>query len=319
MTKRLTFSARLAAAILLAATAASAVTFTAVRRTTSYELDAFDPTDTLTIDLPEGGAVAILTVPTDIFYLYGPWLPPVAILFNGADSRNADCDSPLIFEKYGVCEGLLGVRDGGDGRSTIIASKQTIMAAVEHLWWMHRRYETCKQTGGEEDIYYPNADPPVRCPPVSGIGGITPSGKRPGDRNNVVRPWWAMMLRIQADLDDFLGRMGYTFLIDTQELRRKLESEIPDPNQRPLDRHYGELDRMMAWFEYERLSYQAPEPETSAVAYDAASAKSILDAMTVLVDALSPRIGAGDLEESPHVSTIRQNVEQLKNRPEDWR
>ncbi len=329
MTEGATFGVRLAAAILVAAAAASAATFTAVRRTSTYHLDAYDPQDTLTLDVPEGGDAAAITVPTDIFSRYAHWPPPAALLFNGAEARNADCDSPHIIEKIGVCEGLLAVRHGGDGRSTIVASRQTVAAAVEHLYLIQKRYDTCVRTGGAVDILHENR----RCPPVTEVGGFD-RVDGPHSLTGVVKPWSAMILRIAADYSHILGE--HHFLVDTPALRREHATSLPE-DARPLDSHYGELNRLMAWYEYAASGGPAAEAGgMTTVVYDAGSAAGILDALSVLTNALSPRIEAGGGQgnssvrsrtrgasgagqENPYVRSIRWNIEQLKLRTDLWR
>ncbi len=279
----------------------------------------------MTIVASENNPTAVAIVPTDIFnrhtfYRPDPWPPLVAVLFNGADSRDADCDSGQIFVKYGTCEGMISVRHRENGTSEIPFSRETLLMAIREPYLIKKRYDTCLSTGGTVDIYWPNYETnPQPCPPVGSIG-LTRVGSFPGLPNDVAPPRNAMGLRIQVGNSYFLAE--YHFLADTQSFREQNAREL-SIEERPKAEHYGELNRMMAWYEYSTQSGSSPEQEPeqrmTTVGYDVDSAGSILDAMIVLVDALSPRIEGGDPEENLHVAIIRWNIEYLKSQPDSWK
>lgn len=323
--KRALLTAGSAIAILISTISASAATFTAVRRTSTYEKDAYDPEDTMTIVASEDDPTVLAIVPTDIFHRHtfyrpDPWPPLVAVLFNGADSRDADCDSGQIYEKFGACEGMISVRHRENGTSEIPFARETLLLAIREPYLIKKRYDTCLSTGGAVDIYWANhGTNPQRCPPVGSIG-LTHVGTFPGLPNRVAPPRNAMGLRIQVGNSYFLAE--YHFLADTQSFQEQNVREL-SIEERPKDEHYGELNRMMAWYEYSTQSGSSPDQETeqstTTVSYDVDSAGSILDAMIVLVDTLSPRIEGGDTEENLHVAIIRWNIEYLKSQPDSWK
>ena len=252
--------AGIALVILLMVVPVQAVTFTGVR----FHGPSFWPWDTLTLDMPEGSDVAVLTVPLSIFLnrgdlgVYFSWPPPVAVALIDREIRNARCGIGRDNQVIGYCEGQLLVQwDRDKGTATIEVSRDLIINAIRHVYLIQKRYDTCESTGGTVDIadadrYGKVRNPTRLCPPVTSGGG-TEGIYGPHTLHGVTAPWVALGLEIHAGRSATLGH--YLFLIDTPGKRSYDLSHIEREDRRPLDHHYGELNRLYdAFGEEEEVS-----------------------------------------------------------------
>ena len=228
-----------ALAVLMMVVSTQAVTFTGVR----FHGPTFWPEDTLTLNISNDSDVAVLTMPIDIFLnrgdlgVYFSWPPPVAVALIDREIRNARCAVGI-----GYCEGQLPVQwDTDKGTATIEVSRDLIINAVQHVYLIQKRYDTCLSTGGRVDIATPKD---TLCPPVKSSGGI--EGIYYNSSSGVTAPWVALGLEIHAGTSATLGH--YLFLIDTPGKRAYDISHIEREDLRPLDHQYGELNRMYAEF-----------------------------------------------------------------------
>ncbi len=230
----------------LVATTAQAINFTAVQRVwdgpNSTGIGSFRPNSELTVTVAANSPDAVITL-ADRFFLGSPWPPPVAILLNGAQTFDADCDSPHIFYKSGHCAGLLKVKLLGNGQAEIRVPREWLLEAAQEPYLIHKRYETCLATGGETDIFFPSQ----RCPPVGEFS----------NRVTVSRPRVAWLLSIQAGHSDILAE--FLFLSDSERTRGLAHGPNRTAEWRPDPSHYGELERIYSWVEMGDSSPAEPE------------------------------------------------------------
>ncbi|MYA80720.1 MAG: hypothetical protein F4X39_09385, partial [Acidobacteriia bacterium] len=239
--------------MLLAVASVEAATFTAVQRRHD-DWNVFFPESTLTLTVSEHSDQVKVTVRRDRVFIwnYGPWPPPIALLFNGADARNGYCDDPALLNLvYGTCEGDLAVRHREDGKSEFYITKETLLEAVSRPWRIKKRYDTCLSTNGRVDTEYPG----FICPRV-GFRSIDIS------YNTVSPPFIAWLVSIQIDESD---RREFLFLASEEETQADHQfrvglSGLPEEN-RPLPEHYGGLNRLIAWYEMASGEPESEEPE----------------------------------------------------------
>lgn len=298
---------RLAVLLLALASTLQAVTFTAARR---YD-KRYDTKQLLTITVPDQGPVAVMRFPSHLVPGYD-WPPPIAILFNGADSFDGTCARDLNYEEFGTCASDLVPKDRGNGTSEIRFPVKALRAAIAPHHFRQERYETCLRTNGAEDILTGG-----RCP-IVGDGGLGEPSIHVVDR-----PHDALILRLDLRRGDGIKPEFY-FLTDTQSLRDNNAAFLREDGQ-PLESHYGELDRMMAWYKLSEDNPQEPNEETeepeeglTTITYDTTNVESILGAMSALVDILSPKVNPGVMTENYHVVSIRWHVGYLNDNPQEW-
>ena len=229
----------------LLATAAQATSFTAASKSDqSYLLEAGG----LTVTVAPGSPDAVITVPAttvDGSARGSPWpVQSVAVMFYSAAAIYADCSHPALGtwtdddagvqwwgdELLGYCLSKRPVKILGNGRAEIRVPKEWFLEATKLVYGIYKRYETCLETGGEKDIWFPSQ----RCPPLGG-------GR--GNKNEVARPWTGLRIQLQwdsggnADAEYFF--MGTSWNSDSQGHR----GWYPDPS------YYGELEKIYAWIE----------------------------------------------------------------------
>ena len=227
----------------LLATAAQATSFTAASRNDqSYLLEAGG----LTVTVAPGSPDAVITVPAttvDGSAQGSPWpVQSVAVMFYSAAAIYADCNHPALgtwtdedagvqwwgSELLGYCMGKLAVTMLGNGRAEIRVPKEWFLEATKLVYGIYKRYETCLETGGEKDIWFPSQ----RCPAVGG-------GR--GNKNQVARPPTGLRIQLQWNSGGNPGAeyffMGTSWNSDSQGHR----GWYPDPS------YYGELEKIYAW------------------------------------------------------------------------
>ena len=171
------------------------------------------------------------------------WPPPVAVSFYSAAAVFGDCGHWSLgtyqddedgsqwwgSELLGYCIGKLTVEIGEKGRSSVRVPLQWFRDAMGPVHDIHRRHQTCLETGGAVDVLYPGQ----RCPGV---------GDGRGTRNYVARPWSRLRIQFQWNSG---GNPGAEFFFVG-------EAYAPSPYNRnwsPAVFHYGDLERVYSWLE----------------------------------------------------------------------
>ena len=292
--------------VLLAASWLQAATFTGPHRW--YDM-AYVASETVTITVTDHSEEAVISLPSRLVPGY-PWSPPAAVMFNGADSYDGVCYSTLYGSdgEYGNCTDDLALIDKGNGTHEIRLPVGALMAAIKPHHFRQRRYDTCVRTGGADDILTGG-----RCPPIGDSGLDGPQAEM------VEIPHTALILRFDLSRGD--GRQPeFHFLADTSLLRANNAFDLTDGGQ-PLEEHYGEMDRMIAWYALNQTNgtVTGESDNHDTITYDATDTGAILDAMSELVDILEPRIRPGAVLGNHHVDTIRWHVKYLRNNPQWWK
>ena len=223
----------------LPASALQADTFTAVERPPYREADSFDPNSELTVTVSPGSPEAIITFPEAIFRnIPVPWLPPVAVLANDGESRDADCYSRHVYSDQGKdCVGLLQATKLGDGRAEIRIPAEWFLEQASFGYRILKRYEHCLATG--RDILNPL--------PGGGLGPCPPSTACCTlSKTRVSRPALAFGLSIQFG---YSAEVPFVFIADSERARAWGQGGPYPPEHQPKESHYGELEKIYAWIE----------------------------------------------------------------------
>ena len=226
----------------------------------------YSPEKTMMISVPAGSPNVLLTFDKPPRFQI-PWgHSPVTIMGSTVFSDNCATDSKVGGEPEDPDCGRFMVTDLNNGKAEIRASREWLFGIVKTLYDIKVRYDTCKETRGEVDTFYPD-QPWKRCPSKidSIIGAQSP-------HLAVSPPWNVSMITVQIS---YLRSIGGTFdfLSDTEWIHwmgcgtrlatpETIETYVPDEHC-PREEQYGELERMYEWLEtlIEDLESEAEEPK----------------------------------------------------------